>query len=93
MELTKALLCYLGSIVLIFLIMLRLGLYPISAIIITLLLGQIILNIIKPPYTVDAVTGSDSSTALYVVIQIGTPIVVIIYVFDRAFNDRKSLCS
>lgn len=92
MELQNALLCYLGIVVLFFLIFLKLGIYPVPSTILSLVLGQIFLNILAPPYSLNSIDQTDSSSALYVVIQIVTPIIVVIYVFVSAFDNRKKLC-
>lgn len=95
MELTKALLSYLGIIIIVFLCSLRIGIYPISSIIISLLVGQIILNIIYPPNSLNVVgvntSNSSSGSALYILIQILTPILGVIYIFFKAFEDRKPI--
>ncbi len=96
MELTKALLSYLGVIIIVFLCALRIGIYPISAMIISLLVGQIILNIIYPPNSLNVVgvnnsSNSGSASALYILIQILTPILGVIYIFFKAFEDKKPI--
>jgi len=89
MELNNALLCYLGIAILFFLIFLRLGIYPVPSLVLSLLIGQIALLILAPPYALDPIQRTDSSSALYVVIQIVTPVIIIIYVFISAFENRK----
>lgn len=88
MQLDRALLIYLGVIVLFFLIFLKIGIYPMSSAVLTLIIGQIFLIVMAPPQSLDPVR-QDSSSALYVLIQIATPIIAIIYLFFMAFDDRK----
>lgn len=60
-----------------------------SCAVLTLIVGQIFLNIMAPPYSVNPAKQTDSSSALYILIQIATPIIAIIYLFFMAFDDRR----
>ncbi len=92
MNTSQALLVYLIVVIFIFAIFIRLRIRIWSALVLTLLIGQILLNIICSPSSItpwspngESVT---SSTALYIVIQIVTPLIVLIYVFVHCWNDR-----
>lgn len=92
MNTSQALLVYLIVVIFIFAIFIRLRIRIWSALVLTLLIGQILLNIICSPSSImpwspngESVT---SATALYIVIQIVTPLIVLIYVFVHCWNDR-----
>lgn len=95
METSQALLIYLIVSVFIFAILIHIRIRVWSAIILTLLIGQILLNIICPPSQISPWSPNGesitSSTAIYVVIQIITPILAIIYIFVMCWNDRVIL--
>lgn len=95
METSQALLIYLIVSIFIFAILIHIRIRVWSAIILTLLLGQILLNIICPPSQISPWSPNGesitSSTAIYVVIQIITPILAIIYIFVMCWNDRVIL--
>lgn len=95
METSQALLIYLIVSIFIFAILIHIRIRVWSAIILTLLIGQILLNIICPPSQISPWSPNGesitSSTAIYVVIQIITPILAIIYIFVMCWNDRMIL--
>ena len=92
MTTSQALLIYLIFIIFVFAILVHIRIKLWSALILTLLLGQILLNIICSPSQIvpwspngESIT---SSSALYIMIQILTPVIVIIYIFIMCWNDR-----
>ena len=92
MNTSQALLVYLIISIFIFAIFIHIRIKPWSALVLTLLIGQILLNILCPPSNItpwspdgESIT---SATALYVMIQILTPVVVLIYVFVKCWHDR-----
>ena len=93
MNTTDALTVYLVFIIFAFAIFIRIKIKIWSAIIITLLAGQILLNILCPPSKISPWSPNSesisSSMAIYIVIQIITPVIVIIYVFIMGWNDRN----
>lgn len=89
MNLSTALLCYLGITVLAFLIFLRIRITLISSVVLALLIGQIALNLLAPPTQTDPWTENSSTAALYYLIQIGTPLFVLLFVFVICFQDRR----
>ena len=88
MELTYALCIYAFVVVILILIFCRTGIRAWSAVVLSLLIGQILINILAPPSDIDTDTDSGSSYAFYMLIQLGTPIVVFIYAFMCAFRDK-----
>lgn len=93
MNTSQALLIYLIALIFIFAIFIHIRIKAISALILALLICQILLNIIHPPNTItpwspdgESIT---SATALYVLIQIGTPLAVLVFVFIKCWNDRN----
>jgi hypothetical protein len=92
MHTSEALLVYLIACIFIFAIFIYLRIRVWSALVMTLLLGQILLNILCSPSNIApwSPTGESitSSTAIYIVIQIITPIIAIIYIFVMCWNDR-----
>lgn len=59
-----------------------------SAAILSLIIGQVLINILKPPQDVDSeYRGIDSATAFYTTIQLLTPIIVYMYVIYISIND------
>ena len=89
MDLTAALLIYLGIVVFSILIFIKLDIRPISSIVLSLLIGQIILVILTPPTAIDPWKDTDSTSAIYYLIQIITPIILLVYVIVTAWNDRR----
>jgi len=92
MNTSQALLVYLIVVIFIFAIFIRLRIRIWSALVLTLLIGQILLNIICSPSSITPWSPNGetitSATALYIVIQIVTPLIVLIYVFVHCWNDR-----
>ena len=93
MNTTNALTVYLVFIIFAFAIFIRIKIKIWSAVILTLLSGQILLNILCPPSKISPWSPNSesisSSMAIYIVIQIITPVIVIIYVFVMGWNDRN----
>jgi len=93
MNVSESLLVYLIAFIILFAVFIHLRIKVWSALILTLLICQILLNILCPPshitpWTTDG-ESITSATAIYVMIQIITPIIVIIYIFVICWNDRK----
>jgi hypothetical protein len=64
------------------------GLNVIPSILFGMIIGQIVLNVLKPPMEDDL--PSSSETALYYTIQIATPIFAIIILFCYMFKDKRT---
>lgn len=97
MHTSQALLIYLIVSIFVFAIFIYIRIKVWSAIVLTLLVGQIFLNILCSPSNItpwspdgESIT---SSTAIYIVIQIVTPIIAILYIFIMGWNDREHLKS
>lgn len=92
MNTTQSLLVYLIVSIFIFAILIRIRVRIWSAIVFTLLVGQIVLNIICNPASITPWSPNGesltSATAIYIVIQIITPIIALIYVFVKCWHDR-----
>lgn len=92
MHTSEALLVYLIVSVFVFAIFIHLYIRVWSALVLTLLIGQILLNILCSPSNISPWSPDGesitSSTAIYIVIQIITPIIAIIYIFVVCWNDR-----
>lgn len=95
MNTSQALLVYAIIVIFVFAIFIHLRIKVWSALVLTLLIGQILLNILCPPSNItpwspdgEAIT---SSTAVYVIIQLGTPLIVLVYVFVMCWHDRISI--
>jgi hypothetical protein len=88
----QALLVYIVFVIFIFALFIHIRIKLWSALVLTLLLGQIILNVICSPSQITPWSPNGesitSSTALYIMIQIVTPIIAIIYIFVSCWNDR-----
>lgn len=90
-DLAVALLLYILTLTLIIsalYIYVHLNIFP--TIIIALIVSMIIINVIYPPYDVDFWSEFNSAMAIYGMIQVGTPIAVVIYAVYSALNDRRS---
>lgn len=92
MHTSEALLIYLIVSIFVFAIFIHLYIRAFSALVLTLLIGQILLNILSPPSNISPWSPDGesitSSTAIYIVIQIITPIIAIIYILITCWNDR-----
>ena len=95
MTTSQALLIYLVFIIFIFALCIHLRIKIWSALVLTLLLGQILLNIICSPSQItpwspngESVT---SATAVYIAIQLITPLIAIIYIFVKCWGDRITI--
>ena len=92
MNTNQALLIYLIITVFIFAILIHIRIKIWSALVLTLLIGQILLNILISPSQITPWSPNgesiSSSTAIYIMIQIITPLIVIIYVLVKCWHDR-----
>ena len=95
MNTSQALLIYLIFVIFVFGIFIHIRIRIWSAIILTLLLGQILLNILCSPANLTPWSPDGesltSASALYIVIQILTPVLVLLYVFVYGWFDRVPL--
>ena len=91
----QALLVYLIFIIFVFALFIHMRIKILSALVLTLLLGQIILNVICSPSQITPWSPNGesitSASALYIMIQIITPIIAIIYIFIKCWNDRVQI--
>ena len=60
---------------------------PWSSFILALVIGLIVLDVAFPPSTIVKTPG-DWSVAAYILIQLGTLLLVVIYVLERSWKDR-----
>ena len=94
MELTLAIFIYLISTVTLTILLVNHGIRMHSAVIVSLIFGQVLINILIPASNLNLVTGTtikfDSYAALYVLIQLVTPIIVAIHSVYIGLNDRKN---
>jgi hypothetical protein len=92
MTTSQALVVYIVVVVFIFALLIKIGIRAWSSLIITLLVGQIVLNIICPPSQISPWSPDSesltSSMAIYIVIQIITPVLAILYIFVNGWYDR-----
>jgi hypothetical protein len=95
MNTSQALIVYIVAIVFIFALLIRIRIKVWSAIVITLLIGQILLNILCPPSNVSPWSPDSesisSSMAIYIMIQLVTPLIAIIYIFVTGWYDRNNI--
>lgn len=92
MNTNQALLIYLIITIFSFAILIHIRIRIWSALVLTLLIGQILLNILISPSQITPWSPNgesiSSSTAIYIMIQIITPLIVIIYVLVKCWHDR-----
>jgi hypothetical protein len=97
MNTSQALVVYIVAIVFIFALLIRIRIKIWSAIVVTLLIGQILLNILCPPSNVSPWSPDSeslsSSMAIYIMIQLVTPLIAIIYIFATGWYDRHTINS
>jgi hypothetical protein len=95
MNTSQALIVYLVAVIFLFAIFIKIRIKVWSAIVLTLLIGQILLNILCPPSQISPWSPDSesisSSMAIYIVIQIITPLIAIIYIFIMGWFDRHGL--
>ncbi len=88
----QALLIYLVFVIFIFALCIHLRIKIWSALVLTLLLGQILLNVICSPSQITPWSPNGesitSATAIYIVIQIITPLIAVIYILIKCWYDR-----
>lgn len=89
MDLSTALIIYLILTIAMVVILIRLKIRIYSSIAISLLIGQIILNFLAPPTNISPFCESNSNTALYFLIQIATPVFLIVYILIMGINDKR----
>ena len=88
MEITLALSIYTVVVVAIVFFAWRHGLRLVSAVIVALIIGQILLNVLTPVYSVHSISMS-SPLAIYYAIQFLTPLAVYIYALVRGWQSRR----
>ena len=92
MTTSQALVVYIVVVVFIFALLIKIGIRAWSSLIISLLVGQIVLNIICPPSQISPWSPDSesltSAMAIYIVIQIITPVLAILYIFVNGWYDR-----
>lgn len=97
MNTSQALIVYLVTIIFVFAIFIKIRIKVWSAVVLTLLIGQILLNILCPPSKISPWSPDSesisSSMAIYIVIQIITPLIAIIYIFIMGWFDRHHIPS
>lgn len=95
MNTSQALTVYIVVIIFLFAIFIKIRIKVWSAIVITLLIGQILLNILCPPSQISPWSPNSesisSSMAIYIVIQIITPLIAILYILIMGWYDRVPL--
>ena len=95
MSTSQALIVYIVVVIFLFAILIRIRIKPWSAIIVSLLIGQILLNILCPPTNISPWAPDSesitSSVAIYIVIQILTPLLAILYILVRGWYDRYKI--
>lgn len=91
MDLFSAVAVYFVLVIMMMICLIRSNMVMGSAFILSIVVGQIILNILYPPNLADPWGESDSTGALYFTIQIITPLLAIIYLIRMAWNDRKRM--
>jgi ABC-type transport system involved in cytochrome c biogenesis permease component len=91
----QALLVYLIFIIFVFALFIHMRIKILSALVLTLLLGQILLNVICSPSQITPWSPNGesitSASALYIMIQIIPPIIAIIYIVIKCWNDRVQI--
>jgi hypothetical protein len=95
MDLVYSVIIYFIVVIVLCVVFIRNGIKPWSSIILSLLISQILLNLLCPPSTLDpwgdnAIDDSGSAPAIYLVIQLVSPILIIVYVALMSWNDRES---
>lgn len=92
MNTSQAILVYLIVSIFVFAILIHIRIKVWSALVLTLLIGQILLNILCSPANISPWSPDGesitSSAAIYLVIQLITPIIVLLYVILMCWNDR-----
>ncbi len=95
MNTSQALIVYLVVVIFLFAIFIKIRIKVWSAFVLTLLIGQILLNILCPPSQISPWSPDSesisSSMAIYIVIQIVTPLIAIIYIFIMGWFDRHHI--
>ncbi len=89
MNLTTALMIYLLVWVISLLVFLSIGIHGISAIILALIIGFIVINVIFPPSKISVFQESNSEAMIYYLVEIVTPLIIFIYTIIVAWHDRN----
>ena len=90
-DIQKALLSYFIIVLMSFIILIKIARLRIwSALIVSMVVGQIALNVLFLPVRLDFWAEFNSFIALYSMIQVGTPILVLIYTIASAFSDHNN---
>lgn len=93
MELTLAIFIYLITVITVTILLVNHGIRMHSATIIALIVGQVEINILIPASNLNLITGTtikfDSYAAIYVLIQLLTPVIVGIHSVYVGLHDRK----
>jgi hypothetical protein len=88
MELTYVIYFYIATVIFTYIVFRNYNMVRGSAIILSLIIGQILITILKPPQDVDSeYRNIDSAAAFYTTIQLLTPIIVYVYVIYISIND------
>jgi hypothetical protein len=88
MELYTLLMFYTIIVIAIIVILIKLGIATLGSVVLSLIIGQIILNLIYPPDNVDESSGLSSTVAFYYMIQYISPVVFGIALIHYAIKDR-----
>ena len=96
MDLIYSLIIYFIILIVLCLGFIRNGIRTWSSIVLSLLVTQIVLNLVCPPSTLDlwgdnSNEDAGSGPAIYLVIQLVSPIIVVVYVILMTWNDREPL--
>jgi hypothetical protein len=93
MDLSGCLAIYTVVVILIVVVMYKLGKTIWASILFASIIGLILLFIINPPSEIDPwSTGTESMSAIYLLIVLLTPIYVTIYALTMAWNNSRSGC-
>lgn len=92
MDLSSCLIIYIFVVILIIIICYKLNRTIWSSILFGSLIGMVFLLIIKPPSEINYwSTGTESSSAIYLMVMVLTPLYVIVYSLVRAQSDIRKI--
>jgi len=90
MKLINALIVYAIVFAITFMIARKQNIVIFSSLVLSLLISQIVLSIVRPITSVSAFASENqTAVALYMAVQFITPLIVVIYVFIKASTDKK----
>lgn len=90
MELSSCLIVYFITVVLIAVVSYKIGKTIWSSLLISLVIGFVLLMIIEPPSSIDPwETGTESTSAIYLLIVFITPIFVLLFAFLTAIKHNR----